>query len=163
YMTGDFRSALRASIEAERVYERSSGSSAQLSFARAYRVWSLSSLGEVRQVVSLASAQARWARERGNWWVQCAMRGFPIVIAHLAADRADLATREMTEALSLWSATAPVLRSGYVLGRGLVDIYEGRAADLLSWLRHTWPSLRRSGAMRVAFGAVQLLDVRCRA
>lgn len=163
YMAGDLRSAALASSDAERFYERLPGASAQLSFARAYRVWSLCWLGEMRQVTSLVPALKRSARERGNWWMQCVMRGFPAVFVHLVADHGDLAAREVTEALSVWSATAPILQQGYVLARGAVDLYLGRAADLRSWLQRTWPDLRRSGGLSVAMAAAQVIDVRCRA
>lgn len=163
-MSGHYRRSVENARACQRAFEQCPGTSSELDVARAWEVWGLCHLGELGEVVELASRLHQRARERGARWMESAMSGSLSVLRYLARDQVDLAVAETERSPAGWPIDGLVLpRLWYFDARGYLNLYAGRPAELGALIEHAWPRLRAAGALLVPYIDVHVRGHRARA
>ena len=164
FLEGRWTAARTACEEAELMLARCSGVAAETHEARAWHVWALFYLGDIRTLSARVPALANDARARGNLWVLNSMVSAFGPAAWLAGDDVETASREADEAFARWPVRGyPLQRYWHLLAHHFIELYAGAGAKLYARVEGEWPALRRSGLLFVHIIRNQMLHLRAAA
>lgn len=126
-------------------------------------MWSLSYLGELRELGTLGFAHVQAARARGNLFAAASIACGPLATAFLAEDAANRGRREVDDLMARWSQQGFHTQHMYALvARSQFDLYEGEAEAAYRRVVATWPSVRGSRMMFFQIMRIMARDVRGR-
>jgi hypothetical protein len=132
--------------------------------AELFAAWSVSHLGELRELANrIAEIErvARWHDDRYTATLACAGNS---VLPPLAADRPDAARERIETAMKAWGQDGCQIQHVLAFSGSVeIDLYAGDREDAWKRVIATWPRLERSLQLRIQHVRVFALDLRARA
>jgi hypothetical protein len=165
YLQGRWSSALTLATRAEALLrDGCPGASWEIDSVQQIVRWSLCYLGRIDELTLVVERGLRDASDRGDLYATMSARsGFPNVV-WLAKNDVARATREADDAIRSWSQKGFHLQHLFDLfARVQIDLYAGDGEAALRRVSEKWPSIERSGLLRVELNRILALDLRARA
>src|SRR5262249_22236557 len=147
----DWKACRERCEEAETyIRNRCTGMSWELSNAQLFTVWSLSFLGEMRELARRVPQLLSQAEERGDLYAATSQRTGLANLAWLVADRVDMARLRVREADEQWSKRGFHFQHYWnLLAECNVDLYAGDGACAYERVMARWKDLASSLYLRI--------------
>ncbi len=151
FLVGDWAQAQSLSAQAERQFSQmGSPVSWEAASARLFSVWSLFYLGEFLELSRRIPALVDEAEARGDLYAVTSLTSGLSNVSLLAAGDSARARAAVAEVRRRWSAHHFHFQHYWaLLSDGLIDLYEGRAADGWGRTLAAWPQLKKSQLLRI--------------
>jgi eukaryotic-like serine/threonine-protein kinase len=151
YQRGDWAESRALLDEADDGFRnRCIGAVWEADTAQRFNLMCLFYQGEYGEIARRVPLLLREAQERGDLYAMTNLRIGTNVVAWLVGGDSVGARRELDAAMRQWSRGGFHLQHyGELLGRTLVDLYEGEATEAWRRLHSSWPKLRRALLLRV--------------
>jgi hypothetical protein len=160
YFSGHWRQAFDAALAAEVLLERCNGVAAELYYARAFSVWWLFFIGDLRGLAERARAMGREARDRGNAWALSAMC-CSTMLASLMSDDVEAAESDLDDTIRRWRGNGiSTPEFCHLIARGYLDLYVGKGVELHERVERRWRALAWAGWLVVPLNLYLLLQLR---
>jgi tetratricopeptide (TPR) repeat protein len=113
-------------------------------------------LGDWKELIRRLPLLLKEAEDRGDLFAESQLRVRFSYITHLAADRAEDARREVSQAMGRWPSVGFSLLDYWALyAEAEIDLYDGRAERALDRLTRGWKAIRGAHIFRI-----QILHIR---
>jgi eukaryotic-like serine/threonine-protein kinase len=151
--------------EASRLYrERCRGVAWELAICDAYRLPSLTYLGDLPKVAELVPLAFRAATERGDLFAASNLRMGQQGMVLLARDRPADAIREAKEAIAAFSSTTYLLpHYHFLLAEAQAELYRGNAARAWQRVNEDWKGMGQAKLLLAQFVRIEIRHLRARA
>jgi hypothetical protein len=167
YLDGRFHDSKRELDAAARLYaETCPGHVWEEAQAEMFAAWSVSHLGDLRDLAARVAEVERAARWHDDRYTQTQVCAGNSVLPPLAADRADAARERVDVAHRLWPQEGFHIQHALVFTAHLeIDLYQQDLDREAAWRRvhATWPAIERSLQLRIQHVRLFFLDYRARA
>ncbi len=164
FLVGDWSQARTFSAQAERRFsELGAPVSWEAASARLFSVWSLFYLGDIEELSARLPALLEEAEARGDLYAITSLRCGLANVALLAAGDPLAARAAVREVMARWSSTSFHFQHYWaLLSEGLIDLYEGKAADGWARTEAAWPQLTKSQLLRIQNVRIEASFLRAR-
>ena len=165
FLEGRWRVAHERCAVGERIFrDRCVGTAWEADSAQAFKLWALSYLGEMRELVRAVPQAIHEAEERGDLYAATNLRIGELNFVHLVADDVAGARRAAATAMAAWS------RQGFhhqhwdnLLAEGTTDLYAGDGAGAWKRVRETWKPLKKSLLLMIQLTRIEAVHLYGRA
>jgi hypothetical protein len=136
----------------------------ELDTARTFTLWSLLLLGELAVLSRRRAELITDAQRRGDLYLSTNLGTYIGTLAHLAADDASRAEKELRHAMSQWSQRGfHVQHHNLFLSRGHIELYRGDGEAAWSYAQEVWPHYQSSMMLRIVQQVrIDVLQLRAR-
>jgi hypothetical protein len=165
FLEGRWRVAHDRCSEGERIFrDRCLGAAWEADSAQAFKLWSLSYLGDMRELVRAVPQAIHEAEERGDLYAATNLRIGELNFVHLVSGDVVGARQAAATAMMAWS------RQGFhhqhwdnLLAEGTTDLYAGDAAGAWKRVSETWGPLKKSLLLMIQLTRIEAVHLRGRA
>ncbi len=165
FLEGRWRRAHERCSEGERIFrDRCLGAAWEADSAQAFKLWSLSYLGEMRELGRAVPQAIHEAEERGDLYAATNLRIGELNFVHLVADDVVAARQAAATAMTAWS------RQGFhhqhwdnLLAEGTTDLYAQDGAGAWKRVTETWRPLKRSLLLMIQLTRIEAVHLYGRA
>jgi Cdc6-like AAA superfamily ATPase len=165
FLEGRWRPAYDRCSEGERIFrDRCLGAAWEADSAQAFKLWSLSYLGDMKELVRAVPQAIHEAEERGDLYAATNLRIGELNFVHLVAGDVAGARAAAATAMKAWS------RQGFhhqhwdnLLAEGTTDLYADDAAGAWKRVSETWGPLKKSLLLMIQLTRIEAVHLRGRA
>lgn len=164
FLEGMWQASCDRCAEAETIFrDRCTGVTWELDNAKLYPLWARIFLGRLDDLGTRASLLLNEARARGDLYLETNLRTRVVNMSLLAADRPEMARREVEEGIAGWSQQGFHLQNYFALhSRVEIALYEGQGALAQQLIEDAWPLLKDSDFLLVQLMRIETLALRAR-
>jgi hypothetical protein len=165
FLEGRWRTAYERCSAGERIFrDRCVGAAWEADSAQAFKLWALSYLGEMGELVWAVPQAIHEAEERGDLYAATNLRIGELNFVHLVHDDVDGARRAAATAMAAWS------RQGFhhqhwdnLLAEATTDLYAGDGAGAWRRVTETWKPLKKSLLLMIELTRIEAVNLYGRA